>query len=90
VHSALRSALDDPRIWHFSGMGTTATLANAYGEAEIALVALHKQVALGVDYNTVAVSLNHSGLRAHPRFRDLIRELELPDCWRPSGYWRWL
>lgn len=87
VRAAIRGALDDPRLWHFSGLGTTATIADAYGEAELALEALHKQVNLGVDYNTVAVSLNHSGLRAHPRFKDLMRQLGLPDYWRQSGYW---
>jgi TolB-like protein len=64
--------------------------ADALGDRDLALTALRSYLRRfrGGTYTwSEPWLLVHSGVRADPRFKELMREAGLPDYWRQSGKW---
>ncbi|HEY8264947.1 MAG TPA: serine/threonine-protein kinase [Steroidobacteraceae bacterium] len=66
-------------------------LADAMGDRDLALTALHSHLKAtrgkSSDAWYAAWLLVHSGARADPRFKELMREGGLAEFWRQSGKW---
>jgi hypothetical protein len=66
-------------------------LADALGDGDLALTALRTRLTRMRGNTTSAWFqpwlLPHSGARADPRFKELMREAGLADYWRQSGKW---
>ena len=64
-------------------------LADALGDADLALAALRKFLRGKPEYAAYwhAWIAPYSGMRALPGFKDLMREVGLVDHWRESGVW---
>jgi TolB-like protein len=64
----------------------TAMLADAYGDRDLALTVLQELAPTG-EGTYVLWLLPYSGVRADPRFKDIVRNLGLVDYWRSTGKW---
>jgi tetratricopeptide (TPR) repeat protein len=73
-----------------AGEDWPVTLADALGDRDLALTMLRSYVTRnrgGTRTWWEPWLLPHSGVRADPRFKELMRELGLADYWRQSGKW---
>jgi serine/threonine protein kinase/tetratricopeptide (TPR) repeat protein len=76
-----------------AGEDVDPELADALGDRGLALSALRRRIthARGgmtkINVWWEAWMLVHSGVRADPRFKELMREAGLPNYWRQSGKW---
>lgn len=68
---------------------SVSKLADALGDADLALAALHKFLGGKSEFDPYRASwiAPYSGMRALPGFKDLMREVGLVDLWRQSGIW---
>lgn len=81
----IRLAVDEPANQDAVRMTVVALLADRFGHKDIALVALRKAYESG---QLEAPWLHYvSGVRADPRFKDLVRESGLAEYFRTSGMW---
>ena len=91
THKALADeayGADNMELW--------ATVADALGDADLAVIALRKELedAQGFKEGTMAQVpyysfwvLPYSGVRSHPEFKKLLVEAGVVDYWRQSGTW---
>jgi hypothetical protein len=73
-----------------AGDDMLSPVADALGDRDLALTALRSHVTrIRGETNTwwTPWLLPHSGVRADPRFKELVREAGLVDYWRQSGKW---
>jgi tetratricopeptide (TPR) repeat protein len=73
-----------------AGEDTNGVLADALGDRDLALSMLRSNVTLNRGTTSTwwqPWMLVHSGARADPRFKELMREAGLADYWRQSGKW---
>jgi hypothetical protein len=85
---AIRRAFDDPSYQDATRMGALVGFADHYGDKDLALAALRRSQ---VDMRSTAVyslwSPFETGLRADPRFKEILRDMKLADYFRASGKW---
>ena len=93
--SVTRKALAD-EAYGADNMELWATVADALGDADLAVIALRKELedAQGFKEGTMAQVpyysfwiLPYSGVRSHPEFKKLLVEAGVVDYWRQSGTW---
>jgi hypothetical protein len=86
--AATRQAFEDPSNQDGTRMIVVATYADHFGDRDLALAALRRSF---VELRFINFSglwyPNETGLRADPRFKDLLRELGLAQYYRSSGKW---
>jgi hypothetical protein len=82
--AVLRKAFEAGDIW------AGGELADALGDQDLALTSLRGHITRNRGTTRTWVwpwFLVHSGARADPRFKELMREAGLADYWRQSGKW---
>jgi TolB-like protein len=82
----IRAALDDPRYQDYIRLQILASLADAYGDAELTLAAVRKAMPRLASFDILWI-VSRSGVRSLPGFKALVTELGLPDFWRQTGKW---
>ncbi len=90
LRATLRAELATPQNNH--SLGYIAAYADAFGERDLALAAIRKEALDPVAYTPwrlpwVLWYPYKTGLRADPRFKDIVREIGLVDYWRKTGNW---
>lgn len=88
VIALLRAALDEPENANTTRIQVLALTADVYGDRDMTWTWLKRlQDATGNGATLLTWLLPTSGLRADPRFKDLVKELKLDQYWRESGHW---
>ncbi|MEP7312080.1 MAG: TIR domain-containing protein [Pseudomonadota bacterium] len=84
----LRKAFQDPAIQSSVFLNTRlAWFADHFGDKELALAALRRVVLDLGGQPVVLWSRWETGVRADPRFKDLVRQAKIVDYWGASGNW---
>lgn len=77
-------------------LGIWAAVADALGDADLAVLALREELEHMPDFRKRTLShvgyavfwiLPHSGIRSHPQFKQLLVETGVVDYWRQTGKW---
>ncbi|MEO6080500.1 MAG: TIR domain-containing protein [Steroidobacteraceae bacterium] len=88
ARTAVRRAIDDASSQNGITMQVVAWMADRLGDKDLALAALRRSV---IDLHSITLrdlwSPYRTGLRADPRFKEIVREVGLVDYWRTSGNW---
>jgi TolB-like protein len=88
ARAALREAFEDPANQSDGPLTRIIIWADVYGDKDLALAAIRRDL---VDLHSGWVATlwepYWSGLRADPRFKDIVRDLKIADYWRSSGNW---
>jgi adenylate cyclase len=89
ARAAIRQAYEDPANQDAMRMHTITYYADHFGDRDLALAAVRRGM---IELNIPVVSALlwfpfETGLRADPRFKQIVRELGLYDYWRASGKW---
>ena len=85
---AIREALKDPSNQDTTRLAVVGIYADHFGDKDVALVAFRRSmVELPSGDLTSLWSPYETGLRADPRFKDILRDLGLVDYFRKSGNW---
>lgn len=85
---AIRRAFDDPSYQDATRMSVLANYADHYGDKDLALAALRRSL-VDMRFSGFVSLWNtyETGLRADPRFKQILRDLKLVDYFRASGKW---
>jgi TolB-like protein len=88
ARAILRRTVADPSVRNTKNMVQLAYYADRFGDRDTVLAALRW---LAIDRHPLDVSILwrdwHSGVRADPRFKELLRELKIADYFRARGNW---
>jgi TolB-like protein len=88
ARAAVRRASEDPANADATRMSIIAWYADHFGDRDLALAALRRSL---VDHGGTVFAMLwwpfETGLRADPRFKEIVRDLKLVDYWRATGSW---
>jgi len=84
---AIRQAFEDPANQDPSRMAVIGLYADHFGDKDLALAAIRRFLALGGPTIYLIWRPVRSGLRADPRFKEIVRDLGIYDYWCASGNW---
>ncbi len=87
ARAAIRQAFEDPANQDPSRLAVIGIYADHFGDKDLALAAIRRFLALGGPTIYLIWRPVRSGLRADPRFREIVRDLGIYDYWRASGEW---
>jgi adenylate cyclase len=87
ARDAIRQAFEDPASQDSTRMAVISIYADHFGDKDMALAAIRRFVALGGPTIYLIWLPVRSGLRADPRFKEIVRDLGLYEYWRASGHW---
>jgi TolB-like protein/DNA-binding winged helix-turn-helix (wHTH) protein/tetratricopeptide (TPR) repeat protein len=83
--AVIHRAFENPDNQIPTRMRTIAVLADHFGDKDLALVALRRASESLVD--SMLWFPWETGLRADPRFKQIVRDLRFVDYWRATGNW---
>jgi TolB-like protein/tetratricopeptide (TPR) repeat protein len=88
ARTAIREAFQDPSNQDATRIGVVGQYADHFGDKDLALVAFRRaMVELPTEDFTLLWNPYETGLRADPRFKDILRNLGLVDYFRKTGNW---
>ena len=88
VRAGLRSVFDDPAAQNAGAMTAVFLIADHFGDQDLALDALRRSVVELSKSNLEGLWWPfESGVRADPRFKQIVRDIGLFDYWRTTGKW---